>query len=95
LQKLAAYFGDLSPNGVVMQVVKFSISLPDETHPTMQVHISGPGITEELSMEIPVQSDHETLNSNRSPAVVTFPASDGDVALKEADDYVLGGYAGI
>ena len=74
-----------------MQVVNFSITLPDETHSATQVHVFGPGVRE-LTIEIPTQALLEAANQPEAEA----PAKDAAAAVRRAqDDYVLGGYAGI
>jgi hypothetical protein len=77
-----------------MQVVNFSISLPDETHPSMQVHVFGPGVSE-LTVEIPAQRVRESAGPLHLDVTVTDPDFDDDAVRSEADDYALGGYAGI
>ena len=75
-----------------MQVVNFSITLPDETHPSAQVHVLGPGIRE-LTVELPMQKRSEAVN--QSSAGVSADNTASDSARRAQDEYVLGGYAGI
>jgi hypothetical protein len=75
-----------------MQVVNFCITLPDEIHPAMRVHMFGPGIRD-VTVEVP-QKPHDVANQPEAGA------SSKDTALAAAtrraeDEYVLGGYAGI
>lgn len=71
-----------------MQVVNFTITLPDETHPAAQVHVFGPGIRE-LTVEIPMQDRVEATNQSQAKNMSAAATSHAQ------DEYVLGGYAGI
>jgi hypothetical protein len=76
-----------------MQVVNFSITLPDETHSSTQVHVFGPGIRE-LIVEVPAEDGAEARNRFQANATSRETAS-AAAARRAQDDYVLGGYAGI
>jgi hypothetical protein len=65
-----------------MQTVKLSLSLPDATHPNMQVQVSSEDADCNVVIELPVRT-RESLA--RAP----------DTPLSAQDEYVLGGYAGI
>jgi hypothetical protein len=76
-----------------MQVVNFSITLPDGTHPSTRVHISGPGVRE-LTVEVPSHDIGEAAN----PSHAEFTAKETTLAAearRAQDEYELGGYAGI
>ena len=76
-----------------MQVVNFSIMLPDETHSATQVRVFGSGVRE-LTIEIPGQAFPEAANQPRAEPSENDRASAAAVRRAQ-DDYVLGGYAGI
>jgi hypothetical protein len=76
-----------------MQVVNFTITLPDETHPAAQVHVFGPGVRE-LTVEIPMQERAEATNQSHGIASEKNMAA-AAAASHAQDEYVLGGYAGI
>jgi hypothetical protein len=76
-----------------MQVVNFSITLPDEKHPSTQVHISGPGVRE-LTVELPTQDLPESANPPQADVITKESALAAEVRRAQ-DEYVLGGYAGI
>lgn len=65
-----------------MQTVKLSLSLPDATHPNMQVHVSSDDADCNVVIELPVRAKGN---------VTQVP----DTPVTNEDDYVLGGYAGI
>ena len=75
-----------------MQVVNFSITLPDETHPSTQVRVFGPGVRE-LAVEVPAQALREAANQSEAEGSSNDTAS--AAAVRRQDGYVLGGYAGI
>ena len=73
-----------------MQVVNFSITLPDQKHPVTQVHMYGSGIRE-LTVEIPTETLPDAANQTHED-----PLSKEQAAARRAqDEYVLGGYAGV
>lgn len=65
-----------------MQTVKLSLSLPDATHPNMQVHVSSEEADCNVVIELPVRAKGSVT---RAP----------DTPMTAEDEYVLGGYAGI
>ncbi|HET6553299.1 MAG TPA: hypothetical protein VFG49_07145 [Dyella sp.] len=69
-----------------MQTLRLSVSLPDAAHADMELRLSVPGSESEVVIALP--SRGREAGNARSPDG-TEP-SDG-----AADDYVLGGYAGI
>jgi len=66
-----------------MQTLKLSVSLPDDTHPDMELRLSANDGACDVVIALPMQ--------NR-PRV---QPSDTERPQGEQDDYVLGGYAGI
>ncbi|MHA6205253.1 hypothetical protein ACXU4B_12580 [Dyella soli] len=67
-----------------MHTLKLSVSLPDDTHPDMELRLSADDAACDVVIALPV--------TPRQPR----PAPpDIVVARTEQDDYVLGGYAGI
>ncbi|HEY0199761.1 MAG TPA: hypothetical protein VGC19_14690 [Rhodanobacter sp.] len=69
-----------------MQTLKVSVSLPDATHPDMELRLSANDSNCNVVIALPMQIA-------RPPDVVQPP---GDVeSPRDDDDYVLGGYAGI
>lgn len=66
-----------------MQVLKLSVSLPDDTHPDMELRLSSDDATCDVVIALPVQG---------RPRIVARGIETPD---SEQDDYVLGGYAGI
>ena len=66
-----------------MQVLKLSVSLPDETHPDMELRLSANDSACDVVIALPV-----TGRPRPQPPMAEAPHS-------ENDDYVLGGYAGI
>ena len=72
-----------------MQTLKLSVSLPDDTHPDMELRLSANDSDCDVVIALPLRSRSE-------PATVTVAAaSPPDGASSAEDDYVLGGYAGI
>ena len=64
-----------------MQMLKLSLSLPDDAHPEMELHVSTNDTEYDVVVAVPA----------RAPAEAA-----ADAATRRAqDDYVLGGYAGI
>lgn len=70
-----------------MQTLKVSVSLPDETHPDIELHLSANNSDCDEAIALP-------LGARRKLAVVAG-ASSHEAASTADDDYVLGGYAGI
>ena len=68
-----------------MQTLKLSVSLPDETHPDMELRISANDASCDVVIALPLRPRSEP---------VTVTALD-DTAGSADDQYVLGGYAGI
>jgi hypothetical protein len=73
----------LTPGVFDMQILKLSVSLPDDTHPDMELRLSSSDSACDVVIALPVQG---------RPRVQT---SDTEAPRSEQDDYVLGGYAGI
>ena len=69
-----------------MQTLKLSVSLPDDTHPDMELRLSADDATCDVVIALPLQPRRV---AQAAPAPVDAGPSDPD------DDYVLGGYAGI
>lgn len=65
-----------------MQTVKLSLSLPDTTHPNMQLHVCSDEADCDVVIESPV-----CAKGGVTPAP--------DTPMTAEDEYVLGGYAGI
>jgi len=73
-----------------MQTLKLSVSLPDETHPDMELRLSANDSDCDVVIALPLRP--------RSEQVVTtnvVGTSARSAANSAEDDYVLGGYAGI
>ncbi|HEX7817519.1 hypothetical protein [Dyella sp.] len=66
-----------------MNTLKLSVSLPDETHPEMELRLSANDAACDVVIALPVHG---------KPRVVPCAA---DAQVPQNDDYVLGGYAGI
>ncbi|WP_109123851.1 hypothetical protein [Dyella sp. C11] len=66
-----------------MQVLKLSVSLPDDTHPDMELRLSSDDSSCDVVIALPTQG---------RPRV---QPRDTEAPHSEHDDYVLGGYAGI
>jgi len=67
-----------------MQTLKFSVSLPDDTHPDMELRLSANDSDCDVVIVLPLRP-----RSELPPVVAEQPPR------SEQDDYVLGGYAGI
>jgi hypothetical protein len=65
-----------------MQTVKLSLSLPDATHPNMQVSVSSDDADCNVVIELPVRAKGSITRAPDTPTTAE-------------DEYVLGGYAGI
>lgn len=66
-----------------MQTLKLSVSLPDDTHPDMELRLS----TGDAACDVVIALPHREAGLRRQPREAA--------AREESDDYVLGGYAGI
>lgn len=66
-----------------MQVLKLSVSLPDDTHPDMELRLSSDDSACDVVIALPVQG---------RPRI---QPRDAQAPNSEQDEYVLGGYAGI
>ncbi|WNL46677.1 hypothetical protein RKE25_03290 [Dyella sp. BiH032] len=69
-----------------MQTLKLSVSLPDATHPDMELRLSVPGADSDVVIALPTRG--REAPAARSPDG-TEPSAGAD------DEYALGGYAGI
>lgn len=69
-----------------MQTLKLSLSLPDDTHPDMELRLSADDVACDVVIALPLQS-HRVAQITPVPNDAQAPDPD--------DDYVLGGYAGI
>jgi hypothetical protein len=67
-----------------MQTLKLSVSLPDATHPQMQLRVSSNDSDCDVVIELPVRGQTQGA-ADKAP----------DVPMSAEDEYVLGGYAGI
>jgi hypothetical protein len=65
-----------------MQTVKLSLSLPDATHPNMQLHVCSEEADCDVVIELPLRARGNVTHAPDTP-------------MTAQDDYVLGGYAGI
>jgi hypothetical protein len=65
-----------------MHTVKLSFSLPDATHPNMQIHVCSEDADCDVVIDLPVRAKEYVA---RAP----------DTPMAAEDEYVLGGYAGI
>ena len=93
-----------------MQTLKLSVSLPDETHPDMELRLSSNDSSCDVVIALPLRPRSETT----TPATPVVNAQQGVAPGTDADslrgtstdadslrgttaedDYVLGGYAGI
>ena len=70
-----------------MQTRKVSVSLPDDTHPDIELHLSANDSDCDVVIALPL--------GPRSKPVVVVEASSRDAASTADGDYVLGGYVGI
>jgi len=67
-----------------MQTLKLSVSLPDATHPHMELRVSSNDSDCDVVIELPVHGQPRE-HSTQVP----------DTPMTAEDEYVLGGYAGI
>jgi len=66
-----------------MHTLKLSVSLPDETHPDMELRLSANDSDCDVVIAVPMQGRPHVR------------VRDTDAPRTEQDNYVLGGYAGI
>lgn len=66
-----------------MQVLKLFVSLPDDTHPDMELRLSANDSPCDVVIALPTSAHTRTQ------------PHDNEAPRSEQDDYVLGGYAGI
>ncbi|WP_430387849.1 hypothetical protein [Dyella sp. 20L07] len=66
-----------------MQTLKLSVSLPDDTHPDMELRFSANDSDCDVVIALPMHGR------------VRPQPHDTEAPRSEQDDYVLGGYAGI
>jgi hypothetical protein len=71
-----------------MQTLKVSVSLPDDTHPEMQLRLCANDADCDVVIVLPMQATH-------AAQVVQLPRAVVDDVVACDDDYTLGGYAGI
>jgi hypothetical protein len=69
-----------------MQTLKVSVSLPDASHPGMELRLSANDGDCDVVIALPVQAP-------RAPQLVPLPRAEVDAATD--DEYTIGGYAGI
>lgn len=69
-----------------MQTLKLSVSLPDESHPDIELRLSANDAACDVVIALPLQA-HRAQDGGTPPQRAGAPGED--------DDYVLGGYAGI
>ncbi len=70
-----------------MQTLKLSVSLPDDTHPDVQLRLSANDAECDVVISLPLRVRREPVGL--ADLGYAHSASTAD------DDYVLGGYAGI
>ncbi|WP_266160203.1 hypothetical protein [Dyella silvatica] len=75
-----------------MQTLKLSVSLPDDTHPDMELRLSANDSACDVVIALPMQPNR-TARAAQTPATQT--PRDTEAPGDSNDDYVLGGYAGI
>ncbi|SHL74923.1 hypothetical protein [Rhodanobacter sp. OK091] len=71
-----------------MRTLKVSVSLPDDTHPEMQLRLCANDADCDVVIVLPMQATH-------AAHVVQLPRAVVDDVVACDDDYTLGGYAGI
>jgi hypothetical protein len=72
-----------------MQTLKLSVSLPDETHPDMELRLSASDSDCDVVIALPLRPRSEPVTA------IVAGTSAQSAANSAEDDYVLGGYAGI
>lgn len=65
-----------------MNTLKLSVSLPDETHPDMELRLSANDSPCDVVIALPMHAKVRTAPHNNE-------------AVQQDDEYVRGGYAGI
>lgn len=70
-----------------MQTLKLSVSLPDDTHPDMELRLSANDSACDVVIALPMQPNR-TARATQTPRDTEAPGDSND-------EYVLGGYAGI
>lgn len=83
-----------------MQTLKLTVSLPDETHPDMELRLSADDLACDVLITVPagVHAEPSALSTaNEAPrdVVIHLPPNKDTDASAANDAYVLGGYAGI
>jgi hypothetical protein len=83
-----------------MQTLKLSVSLPDETHPDMELRLSADDLACDVVITVPagVHMEPPTPPSESdTPAdvLIRLPSAREAEATAANDAYVLGGYTGI
>lgn len=82
-----------------MRTLKFSVSMPDETHPDVELRLSADELVCDVVVIVPAEQTgmpSPAAEMRVSPgAPAPLPAAANDAASSEDDAYVLGGYAGI
>ena len=83
----------------IMQTLKLSVSLPDDTHPDMELRLSANDSSCDVVIALPLRSRSEAVTvvmpEVGAQSNATGTASDYLLGTSADDDYVLGGYAGI
>jgi hypothetical protein len=92
-----------------LQTLKLSVSMPDETHPDMELRLSANDSACDVVIALPLRSRSEA-SAGTTPVVTVHGAApgtdtdslrgtstdtDSSRGTSAEDDYVLGGYAGI
>lgn len=72
-----------------MQTLKLSVSLPDATHPDMELRLSANDSDCDVVIALPLRQRIEPV------ATPIAEVSNHSTTNSAEDDYVLGGYAGI
>jgi hypothetical protein len=92
-----------------LQTLKLSVSMPDETHPDMELRLSANDSSCDVVIALPLRSRSEGGTGTTTVVTVhgaapgtdtdssrgTNTAADASRDTSAEDDYVLGGYAGI
>ena len=71
-----------------MQTLKVSVSLPDASHPGMELRLCANDGDCDVVIALPVQAA-------RAPQRMQLPGAATGAASARDDEYALGGYAGI
>ena len=82
-----------------MQTLKLSVSLPDDTHPEMELRLSANDASCDVVIALPVRphdgSAHIVVPGSAARNPAPMARDDHLPGTSTDDDYVLGGYAGI